>query len=458
MTVPADIKAICAAPEIERTELTDSHVTHCHLTAGASGSLRVTSPAGASASIRHSRAAIRGRAPVYSSAYPPDGVIHPASRFVWGNARSVTRIAPSHGSPASDPPGLGAAHVAGSVVTRRGISGLEILGRRTGRRSGSASRTFAALGLAVTAAAAYAAWRGDPARLGSVGISPAALHLISTPARPPEATEPVSVLIPVRHAPDPTVAAVRAALCQQGVGALDIVVLDDGCPHETRMVLRREFGDDPRVRILAAAPLPRGWSPLAHRSHQLAVAARGRVLIFAEPCAPLGPNAVAAATALLRTQHLDLAVLDTGRPAAVAPHATQHPETAPSPGGARDVPRSAQHPQIRNHTGRYHSTRIHPGRFTVAVDADAYWRIGGYRAAAADPDPLALLRTVRRASGRVVVADGRRVIPPALPLAPLAPPVPQAEAEAEWDSMHNTRGSLTDTARRVLAALVGARA
>ncbi|MGH6655083.1 MAG: glycosyltransferase [Actinocrinis sp.] len=341
---------------------------------------------------------------------------------------------------------------------------------------GSTARAFAALGLAATAVTAYAAWRADPARLGAVGISPAALHLVSTPARPPEATESVSVLIPVRHAPDPAMAAVRAALCQQGVETLDIVVLDDGCPQETRTVLRREFGDDPRVRILAAAPLPRGWSPLAHRSHQLAVAARGRVLIFAEPCSPLGPNAAAAATALLRTEKLDLAVLDTGWPATTGQpaeqtqqtdmdldmaevhaglrHAAQPMQTAKDARAAK----SAQPGQMRNRAGRHHSTRIHPGRFTVAVDAAAYWRIGGYRAAAADPDPLALLRTVRRASGRAIVADGRRVIPPALPLAPLAPPVPQAEAEAHWDSMHNTRGSLTDTARRVLAALVGARA
>lgn len=349
-------------------------------------------------------------------------------------------------------------------------------------------------------------------RAGATGIGPAG-HLHPTSALPPEAGELVSVLIPVRHGPDPTVAAVRAALAQRGVDHLDIVVLDDGCPQETRAALRREFGDDPRVRILAAAPLPRGWSPRAHRSHQLAVAARGRVLIFTEPSAPLGPDAAASATALLRSEQLDLAVLDTGRPASANRPAFNGQgsgngrssgnrpgtSTGTSPSAGATASAGANHTAPGTHNGshadRTHGVRlpnawfhgvgfhgvglhgagfhgagfpgisfhgagfgygdVHPGRFTVAVDADAYWRFGGYRAAAGDPDPLALLRTVRRASGRVAVADGRSIIPPAQLITPLPPADPQAEAE--WDSLHSSRLSLSETARRVFAALVGAR-
>ena len=387
-------------------------------------------------------------------------------------------------------------------------------------------QTLATVGLvAVAVTAAAVLWRGASKRIGAGGIGPAGLHLRSTSTRPPEVDEPVSVLIAVRHEPDPTVAAVRAALDQRGVGHLDIVVLDDGCPQETRTALRQEFGDDPRVRILAAAPLPRGWSPRAHRSHQLAVAARGRVLIFTEPSTPLGPHAAASVTALLRGEHLDLAVLDTGKPTSAVPREAAA-ATSSANGGARqatssthgsahdDEPRgdrstdaqtndppsnSAQRSRevrpgdgdrpanggpphsdrphgawshggwshsawshgvwphgVWPHSPRPHGSRIHPGRFTVAVDADAYWRTGGYRAAADDPDPLALLRMLRRASGRVAVADGRSVIPPAQLIAPLPPADPQAEAE--WDSLHSSRLSLSETARRVLAALVlGAR-
>ena len=258
----------------------------------------------------------------------------------------------------------------------------------------------------------------------------------------------MSVLLPVRHGPETAIAAVCAALTQRGVEHLDVVVLDDGCPAETRAALRRQFGDDPRVRILAAAPRPAGWSPLAHRSHQLAVAARGSVLIFAEPCAPLGPHAAASATALLRRERLDLAVLDSGRPAPGDPR-VGHAQAAGLP------------------------PWIHPGRFALAVDAASYWRIGGYRSAAQDSHPLALVRTVRRASGRAAVADGRRVIPPAKRVAPIfgvAADAARCESAdsapwAGWPSDESTHGtassgrpSLGDSARRVFASLVGTRA
>lgn len=330
-------------------------------------------------------------------------------------------------------------------------------GRPYPRRPGVPSGwTLAALLLTATAA-----WQGGLLR--RIPIAPAPLHLHSTPPRPPQAGEAVSVLLPVRHEPDTAVAAVCAALAQRAVEHLDVVVLDDGCPAETRTALRRQFADDPRVRILAAAPLPPGWSAPAHRSHQLAVAARGRVLIFAEPCAPLGPYAAAAATALLRREGLDLAVLDSGRSAPNRPA-----QNSTAPGRAAPTRRAAA--SYSPFSG------FHPGRFALAVDAAAYWSTGGYRASAGVSDPLELLRTVRRASGRAAVADGRRVIPPAKRIAPLmykeapapetAPPIwewPDSESgmpavEDTQDSESISRPSLTDTARRVLSAVVGTRA
>lgn len=383
-------------------------------------------------------------------------------------------------------------------------------------------------------------------------VVPAAFHLHATSSRPPKAAEPVSVLIPVRHDTDTAMTAIKAALGQRGVERLDVVVLDEGCPEATRTALRREFGDDPRVRILSSAPLPNGWSPRAHRGHQLAVAARGRVLLFAEACAPLGPDAAAAAAALLRGERLDLAVLDTGRPRpddAAKPDSNSEPSTgtradarsgtgsragaqtgsgsgtgteSASRGGTESAPRSgtgggsgtgsgsatgtstgtdsrsngpsASGPsQTGNSTGsrrsagaqaqaeprpapgstaasrfrnsKFQSVRTHPGRFAVAVDAGAYWRFGGYRAAAADPDPLALLRTMRRASGRVALADGRRVIPPASldePVTPGGAPAGLAgDAGTGVPTSSMTHRSpfveITDTARRLLAAVAPVR-
>jgi hypothetical protein len=264
-------------------------------------------------------------------------------------------------------------------------------------QSSAASRHLAAVpasalwALSAASLLATAALRAPRPR--HLPLVPPSLHLHATSPRPPATEELISVLLPVCRDTETACAAIRAALTQRSVADIDVVVLDEGCPQEARDELRRLFGDDPRVRVFGAAPLPFGWSRHAHRAHQLAVAARGKVLLFGEPAAPLGPYAAAAATALLRRESLDLVLLDSGR-------SVRDGDTA---GGS--VAQTLIGPLLR-------PLAEHPGRFAMAVDCEVYWRAGGYRADAANPDPLSLVRIVRRATGRVAVADSRRVIPP----------------------------------------------
>lgn len=271
-------------------------------------------------------------------------------------------------------------------------------------------------------------------------LAPAPLHLHAASPRPPATGELVSVLLPL--APDQdvetAVAAVCAALTQRSVADIDVVVLDEGCPQQTREELRRRFGDDPRVRMYCAAPLPLGWSAHAHRAHQLAVAARGKVLVFGEPHAPLGPCAAAAATALLRQESLDLVILDSGQCA------------RESSGDAGSMAQTLIGPLWRH-------LSEHPGRFTMAVDCAAYWRAGGYRADAGNPDPLSLLRIVRRATGRVAVADSRRVIPPVRLTASHAAPTRISGARpVPADSVDNRKGDSPSSAGATTDTFLGA--
>jgi hypothetical protein len=244
-------------------------------------------------------------------------------------------------------------------------------------------------------------------------VAPPLLHLHAVPPRTPQITEPVSILLPLRHGPSVALAAVHAAVAQRNVARLDVVVLDVGCTEATYRVLSREYGDDPRVRLLDTACLPAGWSRTSHRCQQLAVGARGRILFFADPAAPLGPYAAAAGAALLRRQRLDLLVLDAGG-------------------------------------------RRRTGRFAVAADTEAYWRIGGHRAAAPDPHPLALLRAMRRAHASTGLADGRRVIPANTRAhqedLPPEPHTPYFRQLQNRDFVDSTHGSIGTTARRLLAA------
>ena len=244
-------------------------------------------------------------------------------------------------------------------------------------------------------------------------VAPPPFHLHAAGPRTPQITEPVSVLLPLRHEPSVALAAVHAAVAQRNVSRLDVVVLDVGCTETTYRALAREYGDDPRVRLLDTSCLPMGWSRTSHRCQQLAVGARGRILFFADPAAPLGPYAAAAGASLLRRQRLDLLVLDAG--------------------------------------GRQRT-----GRFAVAADTEAYWRIGGHRAAAHDPHPLALLRAMRRAHASTGFADGRRIIPADTRAhaedLPAEPREPYLNLRESGDST-STFNSLSTTARRLLAAL-----
>src|SRR6185312_7103478 len=137
----------------------------------------------------------------------------------------------------------------------------------------------------------------------------------------------------------------------------------------------------------------------------------GRILLFADPAAPLGPYAAAAGADLLRREQLDLVVLDAGG---------------------------------RRRTGRY----------AFAADAEAYWRIGGHRAAAREPHQLALLSAMRKANVPTGLADARRVIPAHLRAnADELPPEPREPYNRLRDYGDATLGSVGTTARRLLAAL-----
>jgi hypothetical protein len=368
--------------------------------------------------------------PSPTAAVPPFGVLGRATRAARGNADKVTS---SSANPAARPSGR-------PGPAPRGPSA---------RPARAALWALAAVAGVAVSTVTTAAWRSNNRH--GLPLTPAGLHLYCAAARPPHANESVSVLLPMHHQEHAAIATVSAALGQTGVARVDVVLLDDGCPHSTRSAVAREFGDDPRLRVLAAAPLPTGWSPVAHRSHQLAVAAKGSVLLFADPAVPLGPSAAASATALLRAEHLDLVVLDSGR-------RVERGRTAQPPG---------------------------TGRFAVAVDCAVYWKFGGYRTAAADPSPLSLLRVIRKVTGRAGLADGRRVLLPTRYPMTAADPTDATGAQVRIDAdglgettqatapppaeTHGgaitggpgtgepSRPSLSDTARRVLGALSGSR-
>jgi glycosyltransferase involved in cell wall biosynthesis len=221
------------------------------------------------------------------------------------------------------------------------------------------------------------------------------------PSDPPPCGEPVSLLLPVRDEAHRVAPAVRSLLGQRGVSDLEVVVLDDGSTDGTADVVRHAAGGDPRLRVVTGEPPPPGVFGKPHACARLAGQARGRVLVFVDADVVLAPHAVASAVALLRERGL----------AAVSPFPRQ---LADDP-ATRLVQPLLQWSWLVFLPLRLAERSPRPslsaanGQFLV-LDAAALARAGGFAAVATEVlDDVAVMRAVKRAGGRGVVADGSGV-------------------------------------------------
>jgi hypothetical protein len=245
-------------------------------------------------------------------------------------------------------------------------------------------------------------------RAGALGAVLGAAHaaynarVVRAPREgPARCREPVSILLPLRDEAARVAPALRALLAQRGLDDAEILVLDDCSADGTADVVRRVAGTDPRVTLLAGAEPPPGMLGKPHACHQLAGRARGSVLVCVDADVVLAPDAVAAAVSLLRTAGLD----------AVSPFPRQRADGL----GARLVQPLLQWSWLVLLPLRLAETSPRPslaaanGQFFV-IDAAMLRACGGFAAVAGEVlDDIALMRAVKRAGGRGVVADGSRI-------------------------------------------------
>jgi Glycosyl transferase family 2 len=225
------------------------------------------------------------------------------------------------------------------------------------------------------------------------------LRALRTPVRDPApVAERVSVLLPARDEAHRIGTCLASVLDQVSVPDLEILVLDDDSTDGTADVLRRVAAGDGRVRVLTGEPLPDGWLGKPHACDQLARAATGGVLVFVDADVVLAPQAVAATVQLLRETSLDV----------VSPYPRQLAETW----SERLVQPLLQWSWLTLLPLRAAETSPRPSLTAgngqlMAVDAAAYWMIGGHRAVRDEVlDDVALVRAVKAAGGRGGVVDG----------------------------------------------------
>jgi chlorobactene glucosyltransferase len=91
----------------------------------------------------------------------------------------------------------------------------------------------------------------------------------------------VSVIVPARNEEE-TIGTCVASLRRSGYRDFEVIVVDDGSEDATASIVAGEAASDPRVRLVAGAPLPAGWFGKPWACVQGAAAATGEYLLFTD--------------------------------------------------------------------------------------------------------------------------------------------------------------------------------
>lgn len=115
---------------------------------------------------------------------------------------------------------------------------------------------------------------------------------------PPAVPGPlVSVVVPARNEQRGIGAAI-ASLRALDYDRVEVIVVDDQSTDRTFEAARATAGDDPRVRVMAGAPLPEGWVGKSWACWQGARAAAGRWLLFTDADVVHAPDSLGRSLAL----------------------------------------------------------------------------------------------------------------------------------------------------------------
>jgi chlorobactene glucosyltransferase len=207
----------------------------------------------------------------------------------------------------------------------------------------------------------------------------------------------VSVLVPARNEEQNIEGCVRA-IATSGQPVAEILVYDDQSTDATAAIVRSLAVEIPELGLLEGGPVPAGWVGKPHACHRLAGAAKGDVLVFVDADVRLRPGGLArllslldgASTALVTAvpeQRCGTIVERLLMPLLHVTYTSWLPLA---------LVRATRDPRLVAGNGQL-----------VAIQRDAYRRIGGFAAVAHEiVDDVALCRLAKAQGERVDFADG----------------------------------------------------
>jgi chlorobactene glucosyltransferase len=124
-------------------------------------------------------------------------------------------------------------------------------------------------------------------------------------AKSPAQTPFVSVMIPARDESAVIGNTVRGWLAQD-YPHYEVILLDDHSTDNTAQIAQDASGDNPRVHILAGAPLPDGWMGKNWACHQMAQVAKGEIFLFTDADVQWSSEGLSALIADMTARRADL--------------------------------------------------------------------------------------------------------------------------------------------------------
>jgi chlorobactene glucosyltransferase len=207
----------------------------------------------------------------------------------------------------------------------------------------------------------------------------------------------VSVLVPARNEAA-RIGACLASLAGQTYPSLEVIVLDDCSEDGTAEVARSFEGRVPGLCVVRGEPLPDGWIGKPHACKQLAARARGEWLLFTDADVVHGVESVARGVASAEATRADLL---TALP-------RQQTETF-----AEQLAIPLLYFAVAGFLPMFLMGRSRSERMAAASGQymlfrrEAYDAVGGHEAVRANVvDDVGLARAIRRASRRLVIANG----------------------------------------------------